>query len=838
MSLAAIATGDDTTCGITTSGRAYCWGEDNDGEVGNGNPDTAAVGTPGAVAGGLTIRTGAPSVEPASVSAGATGNVFVDLRHTNTHPSDGRIAITFPSGFNVGGVNGQTATSLSGIDGTLARAGGNPVAGGTAVSFVLPSIRNPQVSGSTGTFAIQTQNSAGAAIDQDTAIAPATLFPGSLSSISVTLASLVVGAAGNATVGFTTGNPLPSDGKIAVTFPAGFSLSGTNTVTPGINIDGTFNISVSGQTVTLTRGGGRQVAANTAITVTMGSITNPNTAGSTGTFAIQTQHSSGVAIDQDASVAGVAIEATNVAVIDKATNDPPVLVTNLGLTLARGASASIGRGELEATDRDHPSPQLRYTVTDGPAHGTLSSKQFGQNNVNDRGVVYTHDGSASTSDSFSFTVTDSAGASISGTFAITIIVPTPTPTPLPSPRPTQPASRVAFAPVPVGADAARTIDVVRQSDGGRVVLQSTTGRHVTLTFYAPNSDLIVQLAERGLPPIRMSARPESPVITSEVLQGFTVEARQARTGAMVTRHDRPVDIEVQVDPQVIAAVGSRPDLVRLGRMDEATGRIVVLPTTVDGSSVRARTRQTSTFVLLAMIPPTAGADWPLTNGHQFTQAAGADFAVRAGYPVEDVSGGPPFWTAFRQQGGVATLGYPVSQVFVRGGIVVQVLQKGVLQQWASGSGPVTLLNLLDLLSRAGFDAVLDQTYHIPPPRSTVEDIGLTWAELVARHLAIFDEDVPGIAAIRARYEETAASAGQDPIQLWGLPLSVKDYGPFVTLRTQRAAFQHWKVALPELGPEYVPGFVAIVNVGDIAKAIGLWPEEPLLPLLVPAGLPI
>ncbi|MAG34859.1 MAG: hypothetical protein CL878_01195, partial [Dehalococcoidia bacterium] len=291
---------------------------------------------------------------------------------------------------------------------------------------------------------------------------------------------------------------------------------------------------------------------------------------------------------------------------------------------------------------------------------------------------------------------------------------------------------------------------------------------------------------------------------------------------------------VTVDTAALTAMGGVPETVRIGRLDEATGWIVVLPTTVDGNTVRAQTRLTSTFLVLALEQGSV-ADWVLPTGRMFTQAAGANAALRAGYPVEDVAGGPSFWAAFQQQGGVATLGYPVSQVFVRGGVVVQVLQKGVLQQWASGGGPVNLLNLLDLLSRAGFDAVLDQTYHIPVPRSTAEDTGLTWSELVARHLAIFEEDVPGLAAIRTRYEQTAASAGQDPIQRWGLPLSVKDYGPFVTLRTQRAAFQYWKVALPELGPEYVPGFVAIVNAGDIAKAVGYWPEESLFPVLIPQG---
>jgi hypothetical protein len=377
--------------------------------------------------------------------------------------------------------------------------------------------------------------------------------------------------------------------------------------------------------------------------------------------------------------------------------------------------------------------------------------------------------------------------------------------------------------------------IVSQTAGGQVGLQSSTGRNVLLTFNALANDLIVNLNEQVLPDIRVPARTDNPIMTGQVLQGFTVAPRQATTGAMVTTHAQPIDIEVTIDPQAVSNAGSRPDLVRLGRVDPATGRIVVLPTTVEGNRVRAQTRQTSTFVVVAMIiPADAATDWPLDEGHQFTQTAASEFAVRAGYPIEDLAGGPQFWSTWQRWGGLPILGYPVSQVFLYRGLPVQVLQKGVVQWWPGQAQP-QLVNVLDDLSRAGLDAMLEAEYQIPPPRSTAEDTGLPWREIVTRHLAIFDEDVAGLGAIRARYEETAAQAGLDPIQLWGLPLSVKDYGPFVVLRTQRVAFQYWKVALPAMGPEYVPGFVAIINSGDIAKALGYWPEEPLLPLLIPVG---
>jgi alpha-tubulin suppressor-like RCC1 family protein len=51
LTFATIAAGQNTTCGLTTAGAAYCWGSNTSGERGDGTYGTS-ISTPTAVAGG------------------------------------------------------------------------------------------------------------------------------------------------------------------------------------------------------------------------------------------------------------------------------------------------------------------------------------------------------------------------------------------------------------------------------------------------------------------------------------------------------------------------------------------------------------------------------------------------------------------------------------------------------------------------------------------------------------------------------------------------------------------------------------------------------------------
>lgn len=109
-------------------------------------------------------------------------------------------------------------------------------------------------------------------------------------------------------------------------------------------------------------------------------------------------------------------------------NEAPTVATNEGLTLDEGKTQTIGTGALSASDEDagDGALSLTYTVTTGPANGTLlvggtSATSFTQQDIVDGTVAYRHDGSETTSGDFTFALTDDEGAGPAGqTFAVTV----------------------------------------------------------------------------------------------------------------------------------------------------------------------------------------------------------------------------------------------------------------------------------------------------------------------------------------------------------------------------------------------------------------------------------
>ena len=123
---------------------------------------------------------------------------------------------------------------------------------------------------------------------------------------------LVENTAAAVTIKFTTANPIPTGGKIEVTFPTGFGLAGTtapaiSTDTAPSNVVLNEPVEIDGRNLIFTTGA-EETPGGAAITIVVDNITNPGASSTdTGTFAIKTYKSDGAEIDSASLVPGVTI---------------------------------------------------------------------------------------------------------------------------------------------------------------------------------------------------------------------------------------------------------------------------------------------------------------------------------------------------------------------------------------------------------------------------------------------------------------------------------------------------------------------------------------------------
>lgn len=219
-----------------------------------------------------------------------------------------------------------------------------------------------------------------------------------------------------------------------------------------------------------------------------------------------------------------------------------------------------------------------------------------------------------------------------------------------------------------------------------------------------------------------------------------------------------------------------------------------------------------------LLPAAAHAedDWPLPGGHFFTQTGGG---AGKGYLVSD-DGGIFFWSELQRLGGVAAVGYPISQRFFWDGFTVQAFQR-VVFQWQPECGCVKFVNLFDRLHELGKDQWLLSVHKVPPLQEWNEN-GQPWLDIVGNRLEILDP----YPAMKAMYFAGVA----DPPQVNGLPTSgVADMGNHFALRAQRGVFQQWK----EDTPWAREGEVTVALGGDIAKESGLLPDPDALLAVAP-----
>ena len=108
-------------------------------------------------------------------------------------------------------------------------------------------------------------------------------------------------------------------------------------------------------------------------------------------------------------------------------NDPPVIVTNIGLAVAEGGSGILSITKLAATDPDNTPGQLVYTLSSELTHGRIERVSaagtaittFTQAEINGNAIRYVHDGSETTSDGFGFSLSDGA-ATVTESVSLTV----------------------------------------------------------------------------------------------------------------------------------------------------------------------------------------------------------------------------------------------------------------------------------------------------------------------------------------------------------------------------------------------------------------------------------
>jgi len=182
-----------------------------------------------------TVNPGAltsTNVEPETLTESRVGDVNVSFTLTNPLPADGKIVVTFPSGFtiNSGGttaiggdgtnIDGGESVSVSGQVVTITRDNlGNEVTASTAVTIELTNIKNP-TAGSSGTYSIKTTTSGDTAIDQDTSVTADTI------AVDITRTS-------TATINDTFALEIPRTSTATLVDSFGLGLPRTSTATQG-----------------------------------------------------------------------------------------------------------------------------------------------------------------------------------------------------------------------------------------------------------------------------------------------------------------------------------------------------------------------------------------------------------------------------------------------------------------------------------------------------------------------------------------------------------------------------------------------------------------------------
>ena len=184
-----------------------------------------------------------------------------------------------------------------------------------------------------------------------------------------------------------------------------------------------------------------------------------------------------------------------------------------------------------------------------------------------------------------------------------------------------------------------------------------------------------------------------------------------------------------------------------------------------------------------------------------------------------------FADEYERLGGVDTLGHPASYRFTLGdGFTYQVTQRALLQ-WRPEANSAYLGNIFQMLEQAGLDDWLLREKGIPLPIKD-DGAGGDWNKAKEARLSWLTNE-----QIKAKYLANPNPGAisewsvERSIELYGLPMSRPErFGPFISQRFQRVAFQFW---VEEVPGSPAPGTVIGVLAGDLLKQAGLVPPEGL-----------
>jgi hypothetical protein len=348
------------------------------------------------------------------------------------------------------------------------------------------------------------------------------------------------------------------------------------------------------------------------------------------------------------------------------------------------------------------------------------------------------------------------------------------------------------------------------STGGQASVFSA-GASLTLPTDPSRPDLRLEvnpLRTGGLPPA-----PSGGFLIGD--SAFEINAFNVRTGGAIHEFAVPLTLSYRPTASELAFVGGDLNRIRVALFN-GTGWVPLLCQNDGTGGINCQVPHLTQFAVIIAPPDVRNVAYAIPNGFFYKQANGFGGAGDVGFSVTD-EGGARFYEQFLGYGGVETLGYPISHRFVHKGFLTQAFQKIALQ-WRPELGYAVPVNVMDDLHEYGADAFLDANRQIPLPDDNLGDRGLTFEQVVQRHVGFLN----AYPDLQEFYLGT-----NDWLNVYGLPVSVKNYGAFITVRTQRATLQRWNVDMPWAAA----GQIVVGNGADVAKEAGLWPITALAPSL-------